>query len=66
MKTEARRHSLEVHLDGAFALVIQENKANSILAFSPRPKEEDAAPVLFQWVSEARRPAEKLPFQTLR
>ncbi len=38
---EARRHSLEVHLDGAFALVIQENKANSILAFSPRPKKED-------------------------
>jgi len=38
---ESRRHILEVHLDGAFALVIQENKANSILAFSPRPKKED-------------------------
>lgn len=32
---------LEVHLDGAFAVVIQENKANSILAFSPRPKVGD-------------------------
>jgi hypothetical protein len=40
---ESRRHSLEVHLDGAFALVIQENKSNSILAFSPRPKKEDEA-----------------------
>lgn len=34
-------HILEVHLDGAFAVVIQENKANSILAFSPRPKMGD-------------------------
>jgi hypothetical protein len=34
-------HILEVHLDGAFAVVIQENKANSILAFSPRPKTGD-------------------------
>jgi hypothetical protein len=32
---------VEVHLDGAFALVIQENKANSVLAFSPRPKKGD-------------------------
>lgn len=32
---------LEVHLDGAFAVVIQENKSNSILAFSPRPKKGD-------------------------
>jgi hypothetical protein len=32
---------VEVHLDGAFAVVIQENKANSILAFSPRPKKGD-------------------------
>jgi hypothetical protein len=38
---ESHRHLLEVHLDGAFALVIQENKANSILAFSPRPKMGD-------------------------
>lgn len=29
---------VEVHLDGAFALVIQENKDNSLFAFSPRPK----------------------------
>lgn len=29
---------VEVHLDGAFALVIQENKGNSLVAFSPRPK----------------------------
>lgn len=38
-----KRHlnTLEVHLDGAFAVVIQENKANSILAFSPRPKAGD-------------------------
>jgi hypothetical protein len=34
-------NTLEVHLDGAFAVVIQENKANSILAFSPRPKTGD-------------------------
>jgi hypothetical protein len=34
-------NTLEVHLDGAFAVVIQENKANSILAFSPRPKKGD-------------------------
>jgi hypothetical protein len=32
---------VEVHLDGAFALVIQENKGNSVLAFSPRPKPGD-------------------------
>lgn len=32
---------VEVHLDGAFALVVQENKASSVLAFSPRPKKED-------------------------
>jgi len=40
---EHREHLnvLEVHLDGAFAVVIQENKANSILAFSPRPKKGD-------------------------
>src|SRR5689334_18034129 len=36
-----RLNTLEVHLDGAFAVVIQENKANSILAFSPRPKKGD-------------------------
>jgi hypothetical protein len=42
-KTEPKPVSniLEVHLEGAFALVIQENKANSILAFSPRPKKGD-------------------------
>jgi hypothetical protein len=42
-KTDDKSHSniVEVHLDGAFALVIQENKANSILAFSPRPKMGD-------------------------
>jgi hypothetical protein len=40
-RDESQRHLLEVHLDGAFALVIQENKSNSILAFSPRPKKED-------------------------
>jgi len=28
---------LEIHLDGAFAVVIRQNKANSILAFSPKP-----------------------------
>jgi hypothetical protein len=40
---ERKEHlnTLEVHLDGAFAVVIQENKANSILAFSPRPKQGD-------------------------
>jgi len=34
-------NTVEVHLDGAFALVVQENKANSVLAFSPRPKQGD-------------------------
>ena len=33
--------TLEIHLDGAFALVMQENKGNSLLAFSPRPKAGD-------------------------
>ena len=32
------RRIVEVHLDGAFAVVIQEHKENSIVAFSPRPK----------------------------
>lgn len=38
-ETERRRHfgTVEVHLEGAFALVVQENKGNSVLAFSPRP-----------------------------
>jgi hypothetical protein len=42
-KTGEKSHSntVEVHLDGAFALVIQENKSNSVLAFSPRPKPGD-------------------------
>lgn len=29
--------TVEVHLDGAIALVIQKNKGNSLLAFSPKP-----------------------------
>src|SRR6476659_1577550 len=39
-KEDEKSHTdtLEIHLDGAFALVIQENKNNSLLAFSPRPK----------------------------
>jgi hypothetical protein len=41
IEEEPRRNSLEVHLDGAFVLVIQENKSNSVLAFSPRPKKDD-------------------------
>jgi hypothetical protein len=40
-KPKEHLNTLEVHLDGAFAVVIQENKANSILAFSPRPKTGD-------------------------
>jgi hypothetical protein len=32
---------VEVHLEGAFALVIQENRSNSMIAFSPRPAKED-------------------------
>src|SRR4051812_42536361 len=40
-KNEEHANTLEIHLDGAFAVVIQENKANSILAFSPRPKTGD-------------------------
>ena len=31
------RHVVEIHLEGAFAVVIQENKNNSVIAFSPRP-----------------------------
>jgi len=39
-KTGDKPHAdiVKVHLDGAFAVVIQENKDNAILAFSPRPK----------------------------
>jgi len=33
----SQSHIVEVHLDGAFAVVIQEKKENSIVAFSPRP-----------------------------
>ena len=33
-------HQLQILLDGAFAVVLQQDKANSILAFSPRDKEE--------------------------
>jgi len=33
--------TLEIHLDGAFAVVIQEFDNNSILAFSPRPQPAD-------------------------
>lgn len=38
-KTASRRHfgTIEINLEGAFALVVQENKGNSVLAFSPRP-----------------------------
>jgi hypothetical protein len=36
-KDEKHAKTLEIHLDGAFALVIQKNKGNSLLAFSPRP-----------------------------
>lgn len=38
-ETERRHHfgTVEVHLEGAFALVVQEHKGNSVLAFSPRP-----------------------------
>lgn len=32
-----RTSTVEVHLDGAFALVLQRNKGNSLLAFSPKP-----------------------------
>jgi hypothetical protein len=35
---KAPADTLEIHLEGAFALVLQENKNNSVLAFSPRPK----------------------------
>ena len=29
--------TVEIHLEGAFALVLQKNKGNSLLAFSPKP-----------------------------
>jgi hypothetical protein len=41
-KPDKERHVVEVHLEGAFALVIQENKNNSIIAFSPRPPTGEA------------------------
>jgi len=37
-KKEESHKWLEVHLYGAFAVVVQAKKGNSILAFSPRPK----------------------------
>ena len=33
---EKRTSTVEIHLDGAFALVLQKNKGNSLLAFSPK------------------------------
>lgn len=38
-ESERRHHfgAVEVYLEGALALVVQEDKGNSILAFSPRP-----------------------------
>lgn len=33
-------HTVELHLEGAFAVVIQHHKSNSILAFSPRDEHE--------------------------
>ncbi|HVG90278.1 MAG TPA: twin-arginine translocation signal domain-containing protein, partial [Alphaproteobacteria bacterium] len=32
-----RTSTLEIHLDGTFAVVLQRNKGNSLLAFSPKP-----------------------------
>ena len=34
------RHRLQILLDGAFAVVIQKDKSGSVLAFSPRDKDE--------------------------
>jgi len=53
-----RLNILEVHLDGAFAVVIQENKANSILAFSPRPPKGDE-PHQFYFNGYPEREAQK-------
>src|SRR6478736_3912279 len=32
-----RTSTVEIHLDGTFALVLQRNKGNSLMAFSPKP-----------------------------
>lgn len=34
-------NKLEIHLEGGFAVVVQENKGNAVLAFSPRPAKTD-------------------------
>lgn len=58
-KRDDKSHSeiVEVHLEGAIALVIQENKGNSLLAFSPRPKAGDEAHDLY--FNGATRPVEQ-------
>ncbi len=64
--TEDKEHAnmLEVHLDGAFAVVIQENKANSILAFSPRPKTGDEPhQFYFNGYSKAEDPQKSYHFK---
>jgi hypothetical protein len=56
--------TLEIHLDGAIALVMQENKGNSLLAFSPRPKAGDE-PHLFSFNGsrKAETPEKPLHFK---
>jgi hypothetical protein len=46
-KEEKHTSIAEVHLDGAFALVLQKNKGNSLLAFSPKPPSGEAQHQVF-------------------
>lgn len=64
--SDDRKHgaTVEVHLDGAFALVIQENKGNALLAFSPRPKTgEDQHQFYFNGSHKAEDPGKTYHFK---
>ena len=64
--SDDRKHgaTVEVHLDGAFALVIQENKENSLLAFSPRPKAgEDQHQFYFNGSHKPEEPGKAYQFK---
>jgi hypothetical protein len=46
------KNKLEIHLEGGFAVVVQENNGNSILAFSPRPpKTEESHQLYFNGIN---------------
>jgi hypothetical protein len=46
-------NKLEIHLEGGFAVVVQENNGNSVLAFSPRPpKTEEPHQLYFNGINK--------------